>query len=985
MLDPTRTYLEAVLPWPPHGDPNAYFNLHWPTTDLKTQGPDAGRPFWDARACTSVEEMLQLIQALNQGRFKKAAGDVYVCMSSQRIMEVKTYNGRDYRVGKKSQGGVVQLRSLFLDIDVKADKGYASQRDALLALKEFRTAVGLPAPTLHVSSGTGGIHAYWVLSECLTREEWQPLANALAAAARQHGLKFDSQCTIDSARVLRVPGTRNTKPGGTQVQILGGVGDQLSVTDAHQILAPFKGLTHLGNTPASLGIDGQAPTLAVLNAGANRELGAGVERESRPVILPTVAPDCAFFADAYATGGAAHDNPLWNLAVLATTFAEDGLAQAHALSKGHPDYDPAAVEALYARKVKERETNPAIGWPSCQSISLTGCASCATCPHFSAGKSPLHFAKRANLPFSQQDPDLPDRAGNGALYARGADGRIWVIDPEAEPGEPDRFLVCEYPLTDGWLQDNPWTLHFATRVGNRKATVQLATPELQGRDWTKLLAQQGVDIPLHHRTHLQGFLVAWINKLKSTPGGVVSTNPYGWVLDENQIVGFSYGGVVHTPTGTRPTASADPVIERQYRPKGDITPWKEAATMITDQGRPALEAILACAFGAPLMRFTGENGVIVSAYSKESGIGKSTAIKVAQSVWGDPIKAVQSLTDTNNSVIGKVGVLRSLPMFWDEMKGNEQASKFVDIAFNVTQGKEKSRMTANVTQRDPGVWQTLLLAASNDSLAEVVARQSRSAAGHYRVLEFVVEPALTQTAVASDVARMVLKLHDNFGQPGLVFADYLGANFEDIDSAVGTMQRHIAASLNTTPDERFWVAGVAAMLVGAEIANDLGLTAFNIEDLAQFLLKTVETMREQLTMQSIDLSRATSIEDILAQYLKDVRATNYLETNKIHSGKGKPAGGSITPQNDTSRLQAVNVQLGKEDNLLRFSQSHFSKWIVDNRMGSVANITGAMKAQWGMTAKNASLGSGTIFATNMKEWLWEIDLTKIHPVTDGGK
>ena len=46
------------------------------------------------------------------------------------------------------------------------------------------------------------------LTRALTREEWQPLANALAQAAKQHGLKCDTQCTIDSARVLRVPGHR---------------------------------------------------------------------------------------------------------------------------------------------------------------------------------------------------------------------------------------------------------------------------------------------------------------------------------------------------------------------------------------------------------------------------------------------------------------------------------------------------------------------------------------------------------------------------------------------------------------------------------------------------------------------------------------------------------------------------------------------------------------------------------------------------------
>jgi hypothetical protein len=37
------------------------------------------------------------------------------------------------------------------------------------------------------------------------------LADALSAATQKHGLITDTQCTVDSARIVRVPGTKNQK------------------------------------------------------------------------------------------------------------------------------------------------------------------------------------------------------------------------------------------------------------------------------------------------------------------------------------------------------------------------------------------------------------------------------------------------------------------------------------------------------------------------------------------------------------------------------------------------------------------------------------------------------------------------------------------------------------------------------------------------------------------------------------------------------
>jgi hypothetical protein len=125
--------------------------------------------------------------------------------------------------------------------------------------------------------------------------------------------------------------------------------------------------------------------------GANDSLSDGIERREEILLKPgPVFTECAFMRDALFNGGADLDNPLWNLSVLATTFMENGNAIAHQISEKHEDYTPDSTQALYDRKIAER-ADRGIGYPSCAAIAGNGCKSCATCPHFAKGKSPLNL------------------------------------------------------------------------------------------------------------------------------------------------------------------------------------------------------------------------------------------------------------------------------------------------------------------------------------------------------------------------------------------------------------------------------------------------------------------------------------------------------------------------------------------------------------------------------------------------------------------
>lgn len=531
-----------------------------------------------------------------------------------------------------------------------------------------------------------------------------------------------------------------------------------------------------------------------------------------------------------------------------------------------------------------------------------------------------------------------------------------------------------------WMQRDPWSLNFTTETEFGKLS-QITVPckDVGTAEMKKALQEQGFMVGGGQKgfNNLADFIMAWITKLQATKDSIVTSVPFGWLVRGGKVSGFVYGGRMHTPNGEEIASNTDPELQRQFSPEGDKVPWLNAAMMITDQKRPALDAIIASAFAGPLVRFTGHAGLLMSAYSIESGIGKSTALKVAQAVWGDPVKAIQSLSDTQNSVLNKLGELRSLPVYWDELKSEEDTKRFVDTVFRLTLGKEKSRMTSKVTQRTPGTWQTIMVAASNESLMDSITHKTRATtAGIYRVFEYTVSkpkagaPGQIDPTVAQ---RLLSKLHDNYGNVGYEYASFLGRNHVQVENDLGTTLSNVGKEVGMHADERFWVALIGTLLLGARYANHLGFTQIDEVSLKAFLYDTLKDMRSQRASQPVDMRNVVNVVNTLARFLNEARARHTLVTNVIYKGRGKPPQGMVNILGDATRLDAIHVHIGKDDKLVRIGQSYLYDWLAQNNYPRHVFMK-ALQTELNATVVNSRLGAGTSFA-NASEYLLEIDIS----------
>jgi len=360
-------FLRRVVPWPSSGAPG-FINLHWTLPDRAGMG---GKPF------SKLADLLSMVPWCNS--HPAIVKDLYFCLSRQS-QAGPVVNGKAKVL--RNANNATFLKAVWLDIDgnKQPPKGYLSKTDAFDALAKFLADTKLPPPNALVDSGNGW-HVYWISDKLLSVEEWREYAAGLWALVQKHGLHADA-VTTDAARVLRVPDTFNNKSTPPKPVKLVRV---LPDYDFEATLSWIKSVQGPKNPP----VTDEEPDC---------------RREGPPIDAYSVIQACPHFMDAIKTGGKDHDQGLWMQTILASTWFNNGRKVAHALSHKHPGYSKEETDAMFDRKVNDREAK-GLGWPSCETFQNYGCKLCATCEHFGKIKSPLNLADPAETQLTTRAQD----------------------------------------------------------------------------------------------------------------------------------------------------------------------------------------------------------------------------------------------------------------------------------------------------------------------------------------------------------------------------------------------------------------------------------------------------------------------------------------------------------------------------------------------------------------------------------------------------
>ncbi len=305
-----------------------------------------------------------------------------------------------------------------------------------------------------------------------------------------------------------------------------------------------------------------------------------------------------------------------------------------------------------------------------------------------------------------------------------------------------------------------------------------------------------------------------------------------------------HDGVYVTATGVygasvdeRPVFQNEATLLPESSATGTTDEWRTEVASLA-QGNSRLTFALCVAFAAPLLELTGEDSGGFHLRGSSS-TGKTTALRLAASVYGSPTKYVRTWRATANGLEGIAAVHNDGLLVLDELHqiDPQQAG---ETAYMLANGQGKARASRTGTARTAQVWRLLFLSSGEQSLAARLASIGKSAtAGQEVRLADIPADAEQGMGVVEELhglgssGELVGKLTEGFSQfHGAVGRSWLELLARDRSELLGSLRENldaVTAELAGT-DASGQVRRVARRFALAALAGDLaggyGLTGW---------------------------------------------------------------------------------------------------------------------------------------------------------------
>lgn len=737
----------------------------------------------------------------------------------------------------REQKNVCKIRSLWVDIDCGEGKDYADKGDGVEALINFVTENALLEPTV-VDSGNG-IHAYWPLAEELTREEWLPLATAFKQFCLDKGLRIDAACTADAARILRVPNTKNFKSDPpNDVLLLNTASELYDLNTLKELLPKTKEV--IEKVPKK---EPSALTKALM--------GNRTTYFKNIVVKSVEGKGCQQILFALQNQEEV-DHNLWRACLSIAEHCDDRDKAIHKLSKDHPDYDPQDTEDK-ASSTRGEGKGPFY----CTTFEQYRPGGCDGCPNKGNITSPIVLGQdiaestdtviveaaeteeEDEVKVEYEIPAIPEpyfRARKGGIYRRAKDDDSIMVYPF------DLFVIER--ISDPNFGESVWFRLHLPNDGVKNFTI--SAPALTGPDTMRVeMAAHGVLLYGKQWNELQGYVFKAAQELQVKRRAQIAHHQFGWTTRRTFVVGCEELGHDGIKRFVPPTVSTSDMVD-WYQPSGSLDKWKEAFNGYALSGYEPQAFAALTGFGAPLLKVTtNHKGILLNLIHGDSGTGKTTILRMINSIWGHPEDPLRNADDTKASMVMRMGVLNNIPLTVDEMT-NSKPEEVSNFLYGITQGRGRDRMNgnSNTLRVNKTTWRTIGVATSNASFYDKLYVLKDLPKGEiFRCVEYNINPNKIIT-VAEGVRLFDEILMENYGH---AWYPYIHAVMKNIDSVAENVKRvteYFTDKLNLLPSYRFYSALGAVNIVGGEVAREIGLHDYPIEQIKEFYMDTISSIRQ---------------------------------------------------------------------------------------------------------------------------------------------
>jgi hypothetical protein len=821
---------------------------------------------------SSIDEL-----ATNAARFNEAKCDTYFALAAFK------------HSGNRTAENAKVMRSFFLDLDCAeaGPKTYATKEEGMAAFTAFVEKTGLDAlgAPLMVDSG-GGYHVYWPLTANVDIATWKPVAENFKRLCKQEGLKIDMTVPADAARVMRVPGTTNWKRVRKYnitlpvVVLQEPLPEVFLFDDFARIVR--ENLIDIPPVQDFEAIPGKKPTLP---ATANTlKLFENSSTFFKSILSKsTKGEGCGQLVHYLENASEDGMEPLWRGWLSIATKCEDGVKASNFLTERHP-----YTKERMAQKLREIK-----GPYPCTKFDSENPGICTGCKHFGKITNPLALGREVQVEVEEKviqvvkQPTAPHEEATQVTYVRptaprgfsyGKTGGIYreetTTDEEGNKVTAQRMILPYDLFVMDILKpiDGDHTVHMVALRPEGAVDILFPQRVIIGKDeLAKSLASQNIMAAFGagNDAQLWMYVRGCVENYSSGRGAMGVPSNYGWQEDQS----FVHHNLIYGADGSIrkiPMPGLENVFHATGR-NGTLDGWRKRFLLLASStyNKPEdLHPLLASAcvgFGSIVMAFSGIDGMTFHLGHRESGTGKSYALRMAASIWGHPNRYRVGAATSDVAMLQRAGLLGSLALISDEITTKNRANLewFPAFCFSYSEGGGKDRMEAGANKEriNTSFWMGLALMASNTVVLDYMTgvRKHSSEGELRRVLEHNPRTKLRWTPAELELIKTYA---DSYGVAGPLFAQWAVKNRETIQRVYKEVEARLKVEFNIVDDERFWLAGCAADVTGAILAGDnyAGIVNLPIEGIIKALKGMVVEQRK--------LMRASvrTAEDVLSDY-----------------------------------------------------------------------------------------------------------------------
>ncbi len=287
------------------------------------------------------------------------------------------------------------------------------------------------------------------------------------------------------------------------------------------------------------------------------------------------------------------------------------------------------------------------------------------------------------------------------------------VDREGRPTEPE--WICSRLDVEALTRDESggnwgYLLNFADPLGNGK-TWAMPSRLLASDGGEYRAALMGMGLRIAAGPRARNLLTQYI-QTRHPEEHALCTDKTGWhgraFVLPHETIGNAEGRVVFQ------TESA---MENTYRTRGTLDQWRDRVAALC-AGNSRLVFAVACAFAGPVLRPAGvESGGFH--FRGDSSSGKTTALRVAASVWGGA-NYLQRWRTTDNALEAIAAQHSDGLLILDELAQVDPKTAG-ECAYMLANEQSKARATRNGAPRARLSWRLLFLSAGELGLADHMA------------------------------------------------------------------------------------------------------------------------------------------------------------------------------------------------------------------------------------------------------------------------